>query len=200
MDVTEMGFHRLPFDRLSLHNLVTSARVDGLRPAPRGPGGDPARAGSPPDDDLTLTVTMRTARGAARSRSRAVRDWWVDGRRLHYRMEVDLSKAVGELDQVNPVWDLRLEISAGTRPNVVEVRDRPGDGVRPADPGAHPARRRRRRLRRAVRHPTPRTSPSSRWPTPPLSAGRRAGRRPAQAGRASRCAGGRARRSRTTPP
>ena len=47
-----------------------------------------------------------------------MRDWWVEGDRLRYRMEVDLSKAVGELDQVNPVWDLRLEIQRGHETNV----------------------------------------------------------------------------------
>ena len=116
-DVTEMGFHRLPFDRLSLHNLVTSARVEGSTLHLEGRVVIPLERITP-DDDLTLTVTMKSRAKGGTTRSRGVRDWWVDGRRLHYRMNVDLSKAVGELDQVNPVWDLRLEIQRGHETNV----------------------------------------------------------------------------------
>ena len=69
---------------------------------------------------------MKNRAKGGTNRAPRVRDWWVEGRRLYYRVEVDLSKAVGELDQVNPVWDLRLEIQRGQRDERLEVRDRPG--------------------------------------------------------------------------
>ena len=38
---------------------------------------------------------MKNRAKGGTSRSRVVRDWWVDGRRLHYPVAVDLSKALG---------------------------------------------------------------------------------------------------------
>ncbi len=103
MDVTEMGFHRLPFDRLALHNLVTAVRlrrsvlhIEGRVVIPL--------ARIQPDDDLELFVNVKSRAGGGTSRSRPVRDFSIEGDRLFYRTDIDLSAAVGELDQENPVW------------------------------------------------------------------------------------------------
>ncbi len=74
-----------------------------------------------PDDDLELFLNVKSRGAGGRSRSRPVRDWWVEGDRLFYRTDIDVSAAVGELDLENPVWDVRLEIRRGTEVNVSPI-------------------------------------------------------------------------------
>jgi CDP-glycerol glycerophosphotransferase len=116
MDVTDMGFHRLPFDRLSLYNEVTSIRVDGdrlhvegrvLNQLGRLSGADP----------VTLGVFLRN-RGRLERRLQPVTDWSLDDEWLRYRVAVDLSRGIGPLDRPVSVWDLRLEISKGGHTNI----------------------------------------------------------------------------------
>ena len=120
MDVTEMGFHRLPFERLALHNLITSVRlrrsvlhIEGRVVIPL--------ARIRPDDDLELFLNVKSRAGGGTSRSRPVRDWRIEGDRLFYRTDIDLTAAVGELDQENPVWDVRMEIRRGAEVNVSPI-------------------------------------------------------------------------------
>jgi CDP-glycerol glycerophosphotransferase len=116
MDVTEMGFHRLPFTRLHLFNEVTAARVEGSRLRLEGEVVNQlGRLGA--GDDLRLQVAVRN-RGSATRRTHAVPDWSLDGARLRYRTVVDLAGALGPLDQREPVWDLRLEITKGDETNL----------------------------------------------------------------------------------
>ena len=116
MDVTEMGFHRLPFPRLDLHNQVTAARVEGSRLRLEGSVVNQLGRLDPPGD-LQLAVSVHN-RGRSARRTRPVTDWTLDGDRLHYRTVVDLSKAVGTLDPLVPIWDMRLEITKGDETNV----------------------------------------------------------------------------------
>ena len=116
MDVTEMGFHRLPLSRLNLYNEVTRARVEGSRLHIEGEVINQLGRLSP-GDDLRIEVSARN-RGSARRRTHPVTDWSLDGTRLRYRTVVDLSRALGPLDQREPAWDLRLEITKDGETNV----------------------------------------------------------------------------------
>jgi CDP-glycerol glycerophosphotransferase len=116
MDVTEMGFHRLPFSRINLYNQVTSARVVGSRLHLEGTVVNQLGRLDPPGD-LSLSVSVRN-RGRPSRRTHRVDDWTLSGDRLHYRTVVDLSRAVGALDAQVPFWDIRLEISKDGATNV----------------------------------------------------------------------------------
>ena len=151
MDVTEMGFHRLPFDRLALHNLVTAVRlrrsvlhIEGRVVIPL--------ARIQPDDDLELFVNVKSRAGGGTSRSRPVRDFSIEGDRLFYRTDIDLSAAVGELDQENPVWDVRMEIRRGTEVNVSPIAIDPIMVTGRRIPVRARLGRHSQRLRGAVRH------------------------------------------------
>jgi CDP-glycerol glycerophosphotransferase len=115
MDVTEMGFHRLPFSRLNLFNQVTAARVAGGRLHLEGTVVNQLGRLDPPAD-LSLEVSVRN-RGRATRRTHLVEDWRLEGDRLAYRTDLDLSRAIGALDTPVPIWDLRLEISNGAETN-----------------------------------------------------------------------------------
>ncbi len=116
MDVTEMGFHRLPFSRINLFNEVTAAHVTGSRLHLEGAVVN--QLGHFGDGTgLRLTVSVRNRASAVR-RSHDVTDWALDGSRLRYRTAIDLSRALGPLDQRDPAWDLRLEITKHDATNV----------------------------------------------------------------------------------
>ena len=108
LDVTSMGWHRLPWDRLSLYNSLSTVQID---------RGRLLLAGSvlnqlgriPPDADLTLAVAVRNRDRMERRRT-PVREWRHEGDRITYVADVDLSRAVAGLDQTDGIWDLRLEI------------------------------------------------------------------------------------------
>ena len=116
MDVTEMGFHRLPFARLNFFNQVTAAGVEGSRLHLEGEVVNQLGR-LDPGDDLRLAVSVRR-RGSATRRTHPVPDWSLEGTRLRYRTTIDLSQALGPLDQREPAWDLRLEITKGDATNV----------------------------------------------------------------------------------
>ena len=116
MDVTDMGFHRLPFTRLSFYNLVTSVRAESGRLVLEGSVVNQLGRLSP-GDDLELRVSVRSRTRPSPRRTHPVRDWTLDGDRLHYRTEIDLARALGPLDQEVPAWDLRLELARGDEVN-----------------------------------------------------------------------------------
>ncbi|MGH8892923.1 MAG: bifunctional glycosyltransferase/CDP-glycerol:glycerophosphate glycerophosphotransferase [Actinomycetes bacterium] len=108
LDVTDMGLHRLPFERLPLHNDVTlaSARRGRLRLE----GEVLNQLGRiPRDADLALWVSVRN-RGRPERRRTSVRDWRHDGDHIRYSVDLDLARAIGALDQTVPIWDIRLEV------------------------------------------------------------------------------------------
>lgn len=108
LDVTGMGLHRLPFEKLPLHNEVTSAVPDGDHL--RLQGSVLNQLGRiPPDAPLELWVSVRN-RGRAERRRAPVTDFSHDGDRIRYSVDVDLPRLIGLLDQEVPVWDIRLEI------------------------------------------------------------------------------------------
>jgi CDP-glycerol glycerophosphotransferase len=109
MDVTEMGFHRLPFSRINFYNQVTSARVDGAKLHLEGSILNQLRRISA-DDEVSLLVSVRP-RGRSARRTMPVRDWTFAGSHLTYRTVIDLNRALGPLDQPVPAWDLRLEVT-----------------------------------------------------------------------------------------
>jgi CDP-glycerol glycerophosphotransferase len=109
MDVTEMGFHRLPFSRINFYNEVTSARVDGAQLHLEGSILNQLRRISA-DDEISLLVSVRP-RGRSARRTLPVRDWTLTGSHLTYRAVIDLNRALGPLDQPVPAWDLRLEVT-----------------------------------------------------------------------------------------
>ncbi len=196
MDVTEMGFHRLPFSRLNLYNQVTSARVVGSRLHLEGAVVNQLGRLDPPGD-LSLSVSLRN-RGRPTRRTHRVDDWTLSGDRLHYRTVVDLARAVGALDAQVPFWDVRLEISkdGGDERHAVHASTRRWCRV-------IPIRVRGRLGGVAPGYLEPFVTPEA---EPRLPAGRRHGRDPGgragepvrDPGAGSRCGGGRAGRWATT--
>ena len=120
MDVTEMGFHRLPFSRLVLHNLITAAQLAGSTLTIEGRIVIPLGCLTS-EEDLELAIELNNRARTGPHRSRRVRDWWIDANRLHYRTVIDLGAALGELDQLNPVWDLQMRITRGHEVNISPV-------------------------------------------------------------------------------
>lgn len=139
MDVTEMGFHRLPFSRLNFYNQVTAARVEGSRLHLEGEVIDQLGRLSGPDAGagLSLAVSVRN-RGSRQRRVHPVEDWSISARRLRYRTVIDLAKALGPLDQPDPAWDLRLEVGRGSETNITTF------GIDPAMVSGDPIRVRAR--------------------------------------------------------
>lgn len=108
LDVTEMGLHRLPFERLPLLNEVVAVEAAGGRL--RLEGTVLNQLGRiPRDADLALWVSVRN-RGRFDRRRTRVTDVRHEGERIRYVVELDLARAMGALDQMAPVWDARLEI------------------------------------------------------------------------------------------
>lgn len=108
LDVTDMGLHRLPFGRLTLQNEVVAAEA--VRGRLRLEGTVLNQLGRiPPDADLALWVSVRN-RGRSERRRTRVTDVRHEGERIRYRIDLDLARAIGALDQKVPSWDIRLEI------------------------------------------------------------------------------------------
>lgn len=108
LDVTDMGLHRLPFERLPLQNEIVAAGPVGSRL--RLEGSVLNQLGRiPRDADLALWVSVRNRGRFVRRRTR-VTEVRHEGERIHYAIDLDLARAVGPLDQTVPIWDLRLEI------------------------------------------------------------------------------------------
>ena len=118
MDVTEMGFHRLPFEKLNLYNQVTAARVEGSHLVLEGTVVNQLGVLDGADrGNLSLAVSVRN-RGRFARRTHRVTDWTLDGDRLRYRADVDLTRAIATLDQALPIYDLRLELSRAGETNI----------------------------------------------------------------------------------
>lgn len=116
MDVTDMGFHRLPFATISLHNRVTAAHVEGSTLFLQGEViNQLGRLGAAADLEVCISVRCK---GRGTRRTRVVRDWRLEGDRLHYRTSIDLSRALPVPDPSAISWDLRLEISRDGQTNV----------------------------------------------------------------------------------
>lgn len=108
LDVTGMGLHRLPFERLPLYNEVLVAVPHGGRLRLEGTVLNQLRR-IPPDAELALWVSVRN-RGRFERRRTPVTDVRHEGDHIRYRVDLDLARAIGALDQTEPVWDLRLEV------------------------------------------------------------------------------------------
>ncbi len=120
MDVTEMGFHRLPFSRLVLHNLITAGELVGSTVRIQGQVVIPLGRITP-GDDLELSIELNNRARTGPHRAKPVRDWWIEGKRLHYRTVIDLDAALGRLDQLHPVWDVAMRIRNGEEVNISPV-------------------------------------------------------------------------------
>ena len=108
LDVTGMGFHRLPFARLPLQNEIVAIESVRGRLRLEGTVLNQLRR-IPPDADLTLWVSVRN-RGRSDRRRTLVPEVHHEGDCIRYRVTLDLARAIGPLDQTVPSWDLRLEI------------------------------------------------------------------------------------------
>ncbi|MCY7374136.1 MAG: bifunctional glycosyltransferase family 2 protein/CDP-glycerol:glycerophosphate glycerophosphotransferase [Spirochaetaceae bacterium] len=108
LDVTDMGLHRLPFERLSLQNEIVA--IEPVRGRLRLEGTVLNQLGRiPPDADLTMWVSVRN-RGRVDRRRTQVDEVHHEGDHLRYRVTLDLARAIGALDQTVPSWDIRLEV------------------------------------------------------------------------------------------
>ena len=109
LDVTDMGLHRLPFEKLPLFNEVTAATARGGRLRLEGTVLNQLDR-IPPDADLTVWVSVKN-RGRGERRRAPVRDVRHEGHHLRYAVDLDLAELVGPLDREVPIWDVRLEIN-----------------------------------------------------------------------------------------
>ena len=108
LDVTDVGLHTLPFEKLPLHNEVDSIEVHGARLLLHGRVLNQLGR-LPREAPITMWVSMRNRGRFTRLRSRvtAVRH---DGEYVHYTANLDLGALLGPLDQDESIWDARLEI------------------------------------------------------------------------------------------
>ena len=198
MDVTEMGFHRLPFSRINLYNQVTSARVVGSRLHLEGAVVNQLGRLDPPGRPVAVGVAAQPG-----PRRPGVPTGWTTGRstgdRLHYRTVVDLSRAVGALDAAGAGLGPAAGDQQGRRDERHAVQHRPGDGVRVSPSGSAAGS-----AALAPGYVEPFVTPKLNLA---FQQARRHGRDPGgragepvrDPGPACRCAGGRARRWATTP-
>jgi CDP-glycerol glycerophosphotransferase len=110
LDVTDMGWHRLPWDRLSLHNSLTSVKVRRGRLLLEGTVLNQLDR-IPPDARLRLAVSIRSRERPADRRRVRVSSWRHLGDRIDYAADIDLSRSVPGIDVGDGVWDWKLEIA-----------------------------------------------------------------------------------------
>lgn len=135
LDVTDLRLHKLPFEKLPLHNEVTSFAIS--RGRLRLQGRVLNQLGRiPPDADLRLSVSARNRGGSPRRRV-PVTEWSHTGTHILYTADLVLRELIGPLDQAEPFWDPRLEIEwqgkvaknpFSTDPDLVDERPVPYRG------------------------------------------------------------------------
>ena len=109
MDVTEMGLHRLGFSEQVLFNEVTKVEFKRGRLSLEGRLLNQFRRIADPDDvSLTLKVSNR-GRPLKHYIPATVNGY--DGSYILWRAEIALARAIGPLDQLVPVWDVRMDVS-----------------------------------------------------------------------------------------
>jgi CDP-glycerol glycerophosphotransferase len=116
MDVTELGLHRMPFERQSLFNEVTEISVRGRRL--RLVGRVLVQPGSITEgDQVALRLAMKR-RYMPQLRHGPVTHARVDGDYLHYALDLDTHHVFGPMDQHVNIWDPRLQITWRGQTNV----------------------------------------------------------------------------------
>jgi CDP-glycerol glycerophosphotransferase len=108
MDVTDMGLHRLGFAEQALFNEITKIdfRAGRLRLEGRLLNQFRRMAAA---DDVSLTVRVGN-RGRPEKRYFPATVRGYDGAYILWRAEIPFAQAIGPLDQLMPVWDLRMDV------------------------------------------------------------------------------------------
>jgi CDP-glycerol glycerophosphotransferase len=105
MDVTDMGLHRVGFAEQVLFNEIT--KIDFRAGRLRLEGRLLNQFGRIASDDVSLTVRVGN-RGRPEKRFFPAAVLGHDGSHILWRAEIPVAKAIGPLDQLVPVWDMRM--------------------------------------------------------------------------------------------
>ena len=135
LDVTELGLHELPLDKLDLYNQITALRVEGSVLHLTGVILNQLDRLSP-HESVRLELVLTSRRGAGRRGRRAHRVPVSElGRAangdLTWSVALDLAHIIRARGFVDRVWDLRAHLHVGGVRNVsrLSVRDSSYDGA-----------------------------------------------------------------------
>ncbi|MCN9240505.1 bifunctional glycosyltransferase family 2 protein/CDP-glycerol:glycerophosphate glycerophosphotransferase [Streptomyces sp. RY43-2] len=111
MDVTRLGYHGKPLERMFLRNLLTRYAVRGGTVLLAGAVVNPLHT-VPADADLTAELELRARRRSLRSYRFPVRTVRHEGDALTWQAAVPLARAFRPVGVLDEVWDIRLHLTA----------------------------------------------------------------------------------------
>lgn len=118
LDVTDLGLADLPLARLRLYNRLTASSVRGSLLSLTGVITIPLGR-IPSADGVALELVIRNRKSRQRH-AVAIRDWHIDGTRLHWSVTVDVDRTVQVRTTRQPIWDVTVAVdvagSATTAP------------------------------------------------------------------------------------
>ncbi|MEU7037575.1 bifunctional glycosyltransferase family 2 protein/CDP-glycerol:glycerophosphate glycerophosphotransferase [Streptomyces sp. NPDC046237] len=136
LDVTELGYHQKPIDKLFLRNELTSytesdgtARLAGRITNPLGIVA--------PGDALTAELEFRARRRSLRTYVFPITSLRHDGETVRWETEADISSTLRPLGVIDPVWDVRVILRANgvrTRTRLTVDQHDLGGGALPVKP------------------------------------------------------------------
>ncbi|MEV6332314.1 bifunctional glycosyltransferase family 2 protein/CDP-glycerol:glycerophosphate glycerophosphotransferase [Streptomyces sp. NPDC051909] len=136
LDVTELGYHQEPLNRLFLRNELTeyaasggTAKLAGRIVNPLGIIG--------PDDTLKAELTFQARRRSLQKFSFPITSLRHDGDTIHWEIKTDIGSALRPLGVIDSVWDVRVVLRANgvrTQTRLTTSQDHLGDGGLPVKP------------------------------------------------------------------
>ncbi|MEU8590094.1 bifunctional glycosyltransferase family 2 protein/CDP-glycerol:glycerophosphate glycerophosphotransferase [Streptomyces sp. NPDC048664] len=114
MDVTGLGYHGRPLERMFLRNLLTGYDVHGEVMVLQGALVNPLRT-VPEDARLSAELEFRARRRSLRTFRFPVQTVRHDGDTITWRAALPLSRRLRPLGVVDEVWDVRLHLNADGR-------------------------------------------------------------------------------------
>lgn len=111
LDVTDLGYHTRPLDKMFLRNRLTDFEVTGTALRLGGRITNPLGVIAA-DAPLSAELVLSARRRSLRSFTFPVRSLRHDGDTVHWETEADLSARLRPLGLVDTVWDVRLRLDA----------------------------------------------------------------------------------------
>ncbi len=113
LDVTGLGWSRVPFNRTNLASRLTGLRaLDGGRIRIEGETVNPLNR-IPQDADLSASFEFRPVARAIRKYRVKAKDVTHEGSRILWSVELNPTKTVKPVGIVDQVWEIRLRLTAG---------------------------------------------------------------------------------------
>lgn len=113
LDVTGLGWSRVPFNRTNLASRLTGLRaLDGGRIRIEGETVNPLDR-VPQDADLSASFEFRPVARAIRKYRVKAKDVTHEGSRIRWAVELNPTKTVKPVGIVDQVWEIRLRLTAG---------------------------------------------------------------------------------------